>query len=110
MGNEFGDILKMPEEVERYISEKKRDTDPVEVNLDSVREHIKRILTTEDFEHFDDEAAMDSIVHGNETEVSENLNLVENLLKSISSEVNVESGPAATMVKALDIDLPDLAQ
>ena len=116
MIDEFGDILKMPENVKDYISERKKVDEKVDVDIDSVRKHIMRILTTEDYIYEDQDNAMEAIVKNSvdnedddmDFDLGEDTVLVENLLKSMGSEVGLEDGVSSTMVKALGMNLPDV--
>jgi len=121
MVDDFGDILKMPEDVKNYISERKSVTTPVNVDIESVRKHMLRILSTEDYIYDDQDEVIEAIVRGSDEMgsdglgsdgiggVSENVALVENLLKSMSSEVGIDEGVSSTLVKSLGVRLPEVS-
>jgi len=121
MVDDFGDILKMPEDVKNYISERKSLTTPVNVDIESVRKHMLRILSTEDYIYDDQDEVIEAIVRGSDEMgsdglgsdgiggVSENVALVENLLKSMSSEVGIDEGVSSTLVKSLGVRLPEVS-
>lgn len=121
MVDDFGDILKMPEDVKNYISERKPVTEPVDVDIENVRKHMLRILSTEDYIYDDQDEVIEAIVRGSDEMggdglgsdgiggVSENVALVENLLKSMSSEVGIDEGVSSTLVKSLGVRLPEVS-
>lgn len=121
MVDDFGDILKMPEDVKNYISERKPVTERVDVDIENVRKHMLRILSTEDYIYDDQDEVIEAIVRGSDEMggdglgsdgiggVSENVALVENLLKSMSSEVGIDEGVSSTLVKSLGVRLPEVS-
>ena len=80
-----------------------------------------RILSTEDYIYDDQDEVIEAIVRGSDEMggdglgsdgiggVSENVALVENLLKSMSSEVGIDEGVSSTLVKSLGVRLPEVS-
>merc|ERR1712168_326787 len=106
--NDFSEILKLPDSVKTFISEQKPVSEPLDIDTTKIVGHVRRILTTDDFTT-DEQAEIDSLLTNDPytaPDDTESVNLVENLLKSISSEVGADSGAASALAKSVGIQLP----